>query len=118
MRIAKAAGQQVQVYISPLPVDEQWKHFDRRCATVLVVATNSVETWSEQQLRAAFELTAAEAKLTRLLASGNSSTEIARALSIQPNSVRVHLKSIYAKTGAHSQAELVRMLLSAGPTGS
>jgi len=46
-----------------------------------------------------------------LLINGHSTSEIAGQLRVQENTVRAHLKSMFAKTGAHSQAELIRLLL-------
>lgn len=50
-----------------------------------------------------------------MLASGRTSREIADIMDIRTGSVRAHLKVIFAKTGVHSQVELVHMLLQASP---
>ena len=41
--------------------------------------------------------------------------DIGDRLLLKPDSVRSHLKAVFAKTGAHSQVELVHMLLSSTP---
>jgi len=70
-----------------------------------------------RQLGEMFHLTAAEARVALLLATGLSVTEIAERLTLQPGSVRQHLKSIFGKTGTHGQAQLVHRLLTLKPGG-
>jgi DNA-binding CsgD family transcriptional regulator len=50
-------------------------------------------------------LSAREAEVLRLLASGKSNAQIAEALVISPNTVNRHVSNIYAKTGAANRAE-------------
>lgn len=57
-----------------------------------------------------FDLTPAEARVASLLAEGRSVEEIGGQLKIATNTVRRHLKSVFSKTGAHRQAELVSLL--------
>lgn len=54
-----------------------------------------------------YELTAAEAEVTRLLAQGNSLATIAQTTGRTMATVRSHLKSVFMKTGTHRQVELV-----------
>lgn len=61
-------------------------------------------------LEALFDLTAAEAKVATQLVKGLSVSEIALRQGVASNTVRMHLKSIFAKTGVHRQAELVGLL--------
>jgi DNA-binding CsgD family transcriptional regulator len=56
------------------------------------------------------DLTPAQARVAALLGEGKSTEEIAGGLGINPNSVRVHLKAIFARTGTHHQADLVALL--------
>ena len=65
-------------------------------------------------LEALFDLTPTEAKVASLLVQGQSVVEIAKAQEVKQNSVRTQLKSVFAKTGVHRQAELVGLL----PMGS
>jgi len=57
-----------------------------------------------------FNLTAAEARVARHLVAGGSVAEIAQELSVQTNTVRAHLKSVFSKTGVRRQAELASLL--------
>jgi DNA-binding CsgD family transcriptional regulator len=54
-----------------------------------------------------FGLTRAEARLTLLLVSGKTLTEIAEMLNLSVATVRTQLKSAFEKTHTHRQAELV-----------
>jgi DNA-binding CsgD family transcriptional regulator len=58
----------------------------------------------------AFGLTDREADIACLLAEGLALTEIAARLAIEVATARVHLRSVFEKTGARRQAELVAML--------
>jgi DNA-binding NarL/FixJ family response regulator len=64
--------------------------------------------------RILYGLTPAEATIAVLLASGKSVREIASESHVRENTVRIHLKKIFDKTGTNRQAELVRLVLS-GP---
>jgi DNA-binding CsgD family transcriptional regulator len=61
-------------------------------------------------LQALFDLSPAEARVTRLLLDGRSVAAVAAATGVGVSTVRAHLKAIFAKTGVHRQAELVCLL--------
>ncbi len=67
---------------------------------------------SQKLIRNLFGLTAAEANLALLLADGLTLDEAAQELNIRKNTIRAHLRSIFAKTGIRRQATLVHQLLS------
>ena len=62
-------------------------------------------------LRRSYGLTAAESQVAAAASSIGPVEELAAALSLRANTVKTHLKQIYAKTGVASRAELVRVLL-------
>ncbi|MCJ9699926.1 MULTISPECIES: helix-turn-helix transcriptional regulator [unclassified Bradyrhizobium] len=62
----------------------------------------------------AFDLTPAESRLTALLATGASLASAAEHLRISRETARNHLKSIFSKTGAHRQSELVTLVSQLG----
>jgi DNA-binding CsgD family transcriptional regulator len=60
-----------------------------------------------------FGLTPAEARLVLRLVSGDSLRSAAKALGVQYETVRTHLKSIFQKTETRRQAELVILVIRA-----
>lgn len=58
----------------------------------------------------AFDLTPAESRLAAMLATGSSIASASERLCISRETARNHLKSIFSKTGAHRQSELVRLI--------
>jgi LuxR family transcriptional regulator, maltose regulon positive regulatory protein len=52
-------------------------------------------------------LSKSELRVLRYLPTNLTSPEIARELSVSPNTVRTHVKNLYAKLGAHRRAEAV-----------
>jgi DNA-binding CsgD family transcriptional regulator/PAS domain-containing protein len=66
------------------------------------------------QLVGLFGLTATEAKVALLIASGKGGPECARELRMSANTVHTHMRRIFRKLGVHRQADLVRVLMRAG----
>jgi LuxR family transcriptional regulator, maltose regulon positive regulatory protein len=52
-------------------------------------------------------LSGSEIRVLRYLPTNLTAPEIARELSVSPNTVRTHIKSLYAKLGTHGRAEAV-----------
>jgi DNA-binding CsgD family transcriptional regulator len=66
-------------------------------------------------IQSLLNLTPAEARLARALASGLALDEASRAAGILPNTGRTHLKRIFAKTGISRQSDLISLLVSVAP---
>ena len=75
---------------------------------------NQAQTWREL-LHRLYGLTAGETEVALLALGGKSITEVAELRGVTHNTVRTHLKQVFSKTGARSQADLVRFLLSGPP---
>jgi DNA-binding CsgD family transcriptional regulator len=60
-----------------------------------------------------FDLTPAEARLTALIAKGQSTAQCARCLNVKTSTLRTQLSAIYEKTRAIGKADLVRIVVSA-----
>jgi DNA-binding CsgD family transcriptional regulator len=65
-----------------------------------------------EQLKNYFGLTSAQAKIAVRLYSNDSIADASKYLGISINTARSHLRSILAKTGAKTQAELLSLLAS------
>lgn len=63
-----------------------------------------------EQVVAQYGLSAREADVLGLLARGRDAGYIAEELVISKNTVRTHMKNIFAKTGVHSRQELIDLL--------
>lgn len=71
-----------------------------------------------RSLEERYGLTHAEARVAARLGRGLAVKEIAAELHVGVETVRTHLKRVYAKTGTRRQAELVRLVLEEGaPAG-
>lgn len=63
-------------------------------------------------LSAAFDLTPAEAGVASLIANGRSPEDCSEEMGVKISTVRSQLVSLYGKTGASGQADLIRTILS------
>ncbi len=66
---------------------------------------------SLQELHDAFGFTPAEARLTRLLAGPETLRDAARNMNVTYETARAYLKVVFGKTGVHTQAQLVALVL-------
>jgi DNA-binding CsgD family transcriptional regulator len=102
------------------PVSEQAALLSLSGPAVVVLLTDpdhAPET-PAQLLRRVYGLTRKEAQLALALAGGASLSDAAEGLRIAEGTARRHLAAIFARTGIHRQAELVRLILSLPPTRS
>lgn len=67
-----------------------------------------------ERLQQALRLTRAEARLLAGLVAGESLAALSDRHRISVNTLRVHLRRLFQKTGTHRQAELVRFAMTAG----
>ncbi len=77
-------------------------------ALAAAVARRELERAGEIAQR--YGLTRSELRLTAHLAEGGSVAGYAEKHGLSQGTVRTHLKAVFAKTGAHRQAELVLLL--------
>jgi DNA-binding CsgD family transcriptional regulator len=62
----------------------------------------------------AYGLTPAEARVALAASSGLTIPEVARQLNLSPNTIKTHLRKVFAKTGTNRQMELARLVASIG----
>ena len=84
---------------------------NRPVAIVVVSDPDRAPLPDEATLRDLYQLTPAEAVLTRLLAGGATLEDAAVRLGLRLGTVRTRLKTIFEKTRTHRQADLVRLVL-------
>lgn len=67
-----------------------------------------------QRVKERFALSAREAEVMEFVARGQTATAIAESLFISENTVRTHLKRIYAKLGVHRKQEMLAIIENIG----
>lgn len=104
-------GAPVSVLVAPLRDAPDLPILPVREAAILFILDPRAERpVCEADLRRRFALTAAEARVAGQVARGIKPGAIADALGLRASTVRQYLKAVLAKTGTHSQVELVRLL--------
>jgi DNA-binding CsgD family transcriptional regulator len=84
-----------------------------RCAGVLVMTPVSTPPAPTVELiQSLFDLTPAEARVARSLATGQSVGEIASSAGVSLNTVRTQVRGVLEKTACHRQTDLVTLLRS------
>lgn len=84
---------------------------EEQVALVYIFVAGIFGPLQETMLKTFFGLTPAEQKLARLILEGCRLDTAADKLGITKNTVRTHMKRIYAKTKTENQSDLVRLLL-------
>jgi DNA-binding CsgD family transcriptional regulator len=90
-------GDRAAAYVLPITGQDVRGAMGPGMCTVFVAKRNEHQPMAIEVLRTLFDLTASEARVAVLIAQGNSPLMISEALSISVNTVRSHLKHIYAK---------------------
>lgn len=88
---------------------------DAQTRSGYVVVCRSADTEIEVEetaLRAAFHLTASEARVCAALLAGENIFSLALRLNISPQTARTHVKHIFEKTYTTRQSELMKLLVS------
>ena len=108
-RLSKAARAVSQHGAAPLAAAPP-----REAERATSLPSEATRTASTVQLRAAFGLSKAEARLALYLAAGASLASMAEAFDVKLTTIRSQLQQVFSKTGTSRQAELVALLLSSG----
>ena len=66
------------------------------------------------QIMDAYGLTLAEARVALAASSGNTVGETAQLLNLSPNTIKTHLRRVFAKTSTARQAELAGLIAAVG----
>ncbi|BDS12943.1 response regulator [Aureispira anguillae] len=83
-------------------------YYDRRVTDIIM------SSYQPQKTTYSVELTRREKEVTRLIAEGMSTNEIARRLFVSPLTVDTHRKNIFSKLGINKVAALVRYAIEEG----
>lgn len=94
-----------------VPIRRSARDIFARCIGVLLLTPVTMPSAPPVELvRSLFDLTAAEARVARSLASGESVNDIAQLSGVSVNTVRAQVRAVLEKTGCHRQAEVVALL--------
>jgi len=110
---------EVTIRVAQLP-DTVSSHPGGHHAVVYVRDPDAGVPIDEQALRQRFGLTPAEARTAAALALGGTLPEHSELRKLRPMTLRRYVKQVFARTGTHSQLDLVRLVLTgvAAITGS
>ncbi|MFC3695757.1 helix-turn-helix transcriptional regulator [Chenggangzhangella methanolivorans] len=104
------AGEARPGVLHVLPIRRQARDVFAQAAWLVVVTQlGATAAPSASILSGLFDLTPAEARVTRQLIEGAAVNEIAESSGLSESTIRNQLRSIFAKTGASRQSELVLM---------
>jgi DNA-binding CsgD family transcriptional regulator/PAS domain-containing protein len=109
----------LQVLVSPIRPQQSLHLGERAAAAIYVTDPEQVSEKPEIVLIRLYGLTPAEAKVAALIVRGMSARQAAERLAISYNTVKSHLKRVFAKTGTKRQGDLIRLIVGrAAQTGS
>jgi DNA-binding CsgD family transcriptional regulator/CRP-like cAMP-binding protein len=107
----KSHTHSMPILISPLR-SKEYSYENRKAAAAIFISDPDLAIPGPHEIfRKLYGLTPTEARLSSALLQGKNVMQVARELHIKVNTVRSHLKSIFLKTGANRQSELVRILI-------
>jgi len=110
LHVRRAMRLPLSVLVTPLPRRSvSWVAQDSRWLVLLIDPERRIEACAELIGRD-LDITAREAEIAALLVSGYGVQNIAVRLHVSPHTVRTQLKSIFRKTGSHTQSELIRRI--------
>ena len=102
----------------PRPSFMLWELVAPARILVVIVDPAARSRATSSAIQAAYGLTAAEARVALLLASGVTGAQMPGLLGVTAATVKTQLKRCFEKTGTHSQAELSRLFTMFPPTGT
>jgi DNA-binding CsgD family transcriptional regulator len=105
----QSGAEPYRVFVCPFPRAGAFP-FSQRAALVFCVDPSAQPVSELKALKKAFGLTNAEFLLAGQLAEGINLEEAAGRLGITRNTAKTQLQSVYSKTGARRQAELIKLL--------
>jgi DNA-binding CsgD family transcriptional regulator/PAS domain-containing protein len=111
-----APGRPLTMLIAPVKELTQSRSLDEPAAVVFIADPERPVEMDPKRLTRLYGFSRAEARVAAMLGQGMRLDEVGTALGLTYETVRKHLKQIFAKTATDRQAELVRTL-STGPAG-
>ncbi|WP_336333267.1 helix-turn-helix transcriptional regulator [Pseudomonas putida] len=113
LTLSRPSGEMpLNLLLRPIPLSYQARKGARRPAVALFIRDPADSPQASRHLlRSLFQLTPTETEVALLVMNGQTLDETAQLLRVSRNTVRAHLRGVFAKTGATRQAQLVKTLL-------
>ena len=117
MQVARRGALPLSILLAPLPnPNSSWIGGDPRWLLLIFDPERGLQA-SPELISRDLAITAREAELAALLAAGHNLHSAAQRLKVSGHTARGQLKSVFRKTGLHTQAELIRRI-ALGPASS
>ena len=111
LKIPRAGRQApLEALVTPVTGRNRDETAESAVAAVYVSDPAVLNASMDVQLAAYYGLTPAQARVAALICRGHTARDAAQLLSVGYNTIKAHLKQIFAKTGVRSQAQLVRLI--------
>ena len=86
-----------------------------RGALVTIIDPSNSQPFSVDKAAKAYGMTAAEAKICKLLVEGNSTNMMAEKRDVSPETIKTQVKSVLNKTACNRRSDLIRLILKTTP---
>ena len=112
----RETGAEAMMVAHVVPIRLSARDIFIRCAAALVLTPVTLPQAPPVELvQSLFDLTPAEARVARSLASGKTVEDIATDGGISPNTIRTHVRGVLEKTGCNRQVDIVALLTAISP---
>ena len=112
----RIAGQLLTILVSSVRGKDvgRFSNLNMKDAAVLVFVIDPASRSSIPlaQIMDAYGLTQAEARVALAASSGKTIQETGQLLALSPNTIKTHMRRVFAKTATGRQAELARLMAS------
>jgi len=110
------AGAEAMMVAHVTPIRLSARDIFVRCAAALILTPVTLPQAPPVELvQSLFDLTPAEARVARSLASGKTVTDIASAGGVSRNTILTHVRGVMEKTGCNRQTDVVALLTTISP---
>src|SRR5262249_37737130 len=110
-------GAEAMMVAHVIPIRLSARDIFVRCAAALVLTPVTMpEAPPVELVQSFFDLTPAEARVARHLASGKTVEDIAATGGTSTNTIRTHVRGVLEKTGCNRQADVVALLTGISPS--
>ncbi len=112
LEVGREGRPPLRILVAPLrtSMESLWLGVRLPAALLLIADPEAEEKRRTASLQRRFGLTPAESAFALEIAKGDGRNAAAKRRGISPSTAHMHLSNIFEKTGAHRQAELVRLV--------